>query len=114
MKPIYIVAMIFLGASMTALSASNNNNNGKLQAETVRKATLSIKQAPATPPVVNKKVNFSGSVVQGVRSGNILQMVNPFAPASYGYGELNVTRDTVTGDPSTHQVTGLKLFALDF
>jgi hypothetical protein len=113
MKPIYFAALIFLGAGMTALPASNNNNNGKLQAETLRKATLSVKQASNTQ-AVNKKVSFSGSVVQGVRSGNLLQMVNPFAPASYGYGEENVTRDPVPGDPSTHQVTGLKLFALDF
>ena len=60
--------------------------------------------APLAPRV-------DGSVVRAVRSGNPLQMVNPFAPAEYGDGR-DVTRHE-TDDPD-QRPQGLKLFAIEF
>ncbi len=51
---------------------------------------------------------FSGIVVEAVKKGNPLQLVNPLAPPQYGSPDANIVRD-----PTWHR-TGLKLFAIRF
>jgi len=52
-----------------------------------------------------------GSVVRAARSGNPLQMINPFAPKEYGDGR-DVTRHEP--DDAFQRPEGLKLFVADF
>jgi hypothetical protein len=53
-------------------------------------------------------VEYSGIFVQVVRN-NPLQLINPFAPASYGDGEVNIVRN-----PATKKAAGLKAFQITF
>ena len=52
-----------------------------------------------------------GVVVRAIRSGNPLQMINPFAPASYGDG-----RDVTRREPSDpyQRPQGIKLATVEF
>ena len=52
---------------------------------------------------------YSGIAVQTAKSRNPLQMINPFAPASYGSGVANTVPDARSG-----RADGLKVFAIGF
>lgn len=53
-------------------------------------------------------IEYSGIFVQAAKS-NPLQLINPFAPATYGNGEANVVRNLIT-----REVEGLKLWRISF
>ncbi len=57
------------------------------------------------------RVTADGSVVRAVRSGQPLQMVNPFAPANFGDGSDMVQRDPADPD---QRPRGFKLLAFQF
>ena len=57
------------------------------------------------------RVTTDGSVVRAVRSGQPLQMVNPFAPANFGDGSDMVRREPE--DPE-QRPRGFKLLAFQF
>jgi hypothetical protein len=59
--------------------------------------------------IIGKKFVFRGALVQLVKADNPLQLFNPFAPAEYGSGEQNLTRDLKSGKPF-----GLTLFSIGF
>lgn len=64
---------------------------------------------PNTIQGANPAVTFSGIIPQAVKTRNPLQLINPFAPASYGNAADNLDRDIITGRPN-----GLKFFSLGF
>jgi hypothetical protein len=52
----------------------------------------------------------SGVIPRAIRGGNLLQMLNPFAPAKYGTAEENVSLDPeVPG-----KVNGINFFSVSF
>ena len=59
--------------------------------------------------IVGRRVTYSGIAVQAIKAENPLQLLNPAAPEKYGNGE-----DSVTRDPQTKRVNGLKLFSIEF
>ena len=59
--------------------------------------------------IVKGRLTYSGIAVAAFKTDNLLQMVNPFAPARYGSGEGNVLRDFKTA-----KVSGWKLFSIRF
>ena len=58
--------------------------------------------------ITRGKLTFSGIGIEIVKMPNPLQLLNPFAPAEYGSGEINLVRDP-GGHPS-----GLKFFSIQF
>ena len=54
-----------------------------------------------------RRVVYSGSVVQAIKTHNPLQLINPFAPASAGSGEANTCVD-----PKTGAAAGFKLISI--
>jgi hypothetical protein len=69
--------------------------------------------APASANQVNeirrRRAVYSGSVVQVIKTRRLLELVNPFAPASAGSGAPNTAFDPITGKP-----VGLKLVAVSY
>jgi hypothetical protein len=55
------------------------------------------------------KVTLSGSLVEAAKVDNRLQLINPWAPREYGESQDNATFDVIN-----RQVTGWKLFAIEF
>ena len=59
--------------------------------------------------IVKGNFTYSGIAVAALKTDNLLQLVNPFAPARYASGEDNVLRDLKTA-----RVSGWKLFSIRF
>jgi len=55
------------------------------------------------------KITLSGSLVEAVKVENPLQLINPWAPREYGESQDNATFSLIT-----NQVTGWKLFSIEF
>lgn len=68
-------------------------------------------QLPEVKPneIRTPAISADGIAVQAVKSGNLLQLINPFAPARYGKAEDNVVQDDVTG-----RIVGLKFLSIHF
>ena len=54
-------------------------------------------------------LTYSGAAVQAAHSRHPWQLLNPFAPASYGSGVVNTDYE-----PGTARATGVRLFTLSF
>lgn len=65
----------------------------------------------ASPLSRDGRISVDGSVARGIRSGQPLQMVNPFAPANYGDGSDMVRREP---DDPDGRPRGFKLLAFEF
>jgi hypothetical protein len=76
-----------------------------------------VNQAAALKPALKPNeiagtrpdVTYSGVLVQVKKTDNPLQLINPFAPARYGSGDQNFSRD-VTG----RGAGGLKFFSMGY
>lgn len=55
------------------------------------------------------KVTLSGSMVEAVKTRNPVQLVNPWAPPEYGESQDNAAFNVIN-----NQVTGWKLFSIEF
>jgi hypothetical protein len=55
------------------------------------------------------KITLSGSLVEAAKVKNRLQMINPWAPREYGESQDNATFGVIN-----NQVTGWKLFSIEF
>lgn len=67
-------------------------------------------RAMPTPPPVSVRPKIEGAVPRGVRGGNPLQMLNPWAPARYGTWVENTSFDPdIPG-----KWKGIKLFEIIF
>lgn len=77
----------------------------------------SVKEPDLTPVLTLEKPNelrlgkvtLSGSLVEAAKVENPLQMINPWAPREYGESQDNATFSLIT-----NQVTGWKIFAIEF
>ena len=100
--------VIFAGIALLAGSALAQ---GDIRTPVVRRQAL---------PPVNRAAETEGGLQRGVRVGNPLQMLNPFAPAEYGDGTDFVTvRDEGPStlrqhDRSRTHPVGLRLFSIAF
>ena len=59
--------------------------------------------------IVKGNVTYNGSVVEAFKVDHPLQLINPFAPATYGGADDNVLHEPMTGRPA-----GLNLFSIRF
>ena len=103
--------------AQSATASKTSRNNSTATAGTTTTGTITRrnganigKRGPATP-VTLQPSQVDGVVPRLIRSGNPLQMINPFAPASYGDGR-DVTRREA-GDPY-QRPQGIKLATIEF
>ncbi len=71
--------------------------------------TIPIAPPQGTNRIVRKQITYSGALIQLYKTDNPLQLLNPFAPASYGSGYANLSIDPVTKKPA-----GIALFSINF
>jgi len=83
----------------------------KLERETIRRAREALAIAKPEQPgrIVGKKFSFSGVAVKIWTADNKLQLLNPWAPETYGSGEDNLDHDLLTGKPA-----GVNVFCIRF
>ena len=89
-------------SSASALHAQTTTNIVKQRRQPIiRNTTSAVVVAPSV----------RGVIPQASRSGSPLQMINPFAPASYGSGAENTRREP--NDPYG-RAQGIKLVSIEF
>lgn len=82
------------------------------------RAPLQPRQQVSVPPIAPRIIR-EGSINRGLRKGNLLQMVNPFAPRDFGTG-AEFVEDRQNDpflrprDPSREHPIALRLFAFEF
>ncbi len=62
-----------------------------------------------TESSLTRHATYGGIAHDAVQSHNPLQLINPLAPAEYGWAEQNLSQDIITGKAS-----GLKIFSINF
>ncbi len=109
MKRMFI---LLAGAAMLtsgALAArAQDSMESQLSARLGKASELSSREVKANE-IVKGNVAYSGIVVEAIKTDNLLQLFNPFAPAKYGSAEDNTLDDVATGKPRAW-----KLFSIRF
>ena len=79
--------------------------------EVIEPAFTALPQLSQKPPNQARCGSFTteGIAIQLAKTPNPLQLINPAAPADYGWTEANVVRD-----PINRRVSGLKIFSFRF
>ncbi len=79
------------------------------------------KKLEQTEPKIDEGSRTGGVIPRAVRSGNPLQLINPFAPAKYGNGSNMTTSATGQGSASSRVPPGdpgtaetFKIFSWEF
>jgi hypothetical protein len=107
--------MILLVAFFSLLNCSSwaQTNQAEIPKQNVvtpkSTATIPIVPPRGTNQIVRKQITYSGALVQVYKTDNPLQLINPFAPASYGSGYANLSIDLITKKPQ-----GIALFSVNF
>jgi len=109
MKTLMTLGLVFLAAGASAQAPGMDRNLN------TRATRLEREKVIVSPPENNKnkiahrRVTYSGIVVQTLKADKPLQLLNPVAPEEYGNGETSVTRE-----PKTGRVNGLRIFSIEF
>ena len=81
----------------------------------------SKKKLEQTEPKIDEGSRTGGVIPRAMRSGNPLQLINPFAPAKYGNGSNMTTSSTGQGSASSRVPPGdpgtpetFKIFSWEF
>ncbi len=117
MRSVIIIALTVLVASAAQAQVKGGQalkgQATRKEASSAAVVTKSEVQAGATNAVSrslkNPNIVYSGMGVQAVKSRAPLQLINPLAPANYGTGERNITRD-----PANGRVDGWNLLSISF
>ena len=73
------------------------------------KATAPSSNQVKPNEIVKGTITYSGIVVEALKTDNLVQLINPLAPAKYGSAEDNTIYDLSTG-----KARAWKLFAIRF
>ena len=100
--------------AQTATTTTTRTNRGTTVARTTSNTVTKNRRTVLTrtaQPAVTLAPRTDGVIPRAVRSGSPLQMINPFAPASYGGGQevANHAPADPYGKPQ-----GIKLATIDF
>ena len=101
-----------LPANTNTYTDTNTNTSalGETQFGSSFRTTVEPRLELAKPnEIVIGKFTLSGSLVEAVKTGHPLQLLNPLAPAEYGGPADNTVFNPIKG-----KVTGLKFFAIRF
>ena|ERR1700677_4844621 len=107
----FIILLVFLVAN--SMRGQSGSAGQEFKTPISKWAEESIDLKPALKPNeiagMRPDVTYSGILIQATKTDNPLQLINPFAPASYGNGADNLDRDIITGKD-----TGLKFFSINY
>jgi len=95
-------------ASSTQVARAQDAMESQLNARLARASALSLREVKPNE-VWRGDVAYSGIAVQVTKTGNLLQLFNPAAPAKYGSAEDNTLRDPITG-----RANAWKIFSIRF
>ncbi len=99
-----LAMLIASGLPVRAQDALESQVNARLDRA---RALSSLEVKPME--IINGKVTYSGIAVELLKADNLLELVNPLAPANYGSGEESILRD-----PHSGRVYAWKLLSIRF
>ena len=103
-------ALLLFGLGILASNAQQTPPSESLEALTVRRAEETALTNELKPNEIKAgPVSYSGIAVEVVKVDNLFELINPAAPAEYGFAEQNVVRD-----PADNKISGLKFFSIQF
>lgn len=108
MKACSVFIPLFIALTACAQPPGQQDSFETAVARRVRE-TPPVLELPKSNAITAGRVSYDGIAIEVVKVDNLAQLVNPAAPASYGFGEQNVLRDPING-----RVSGLKIFSLQF
>jgi hypothetical protein len=105
---------LFILYSALGLVAGNTEapwTNDSLESQTAKRAAETPLTLTEKKPneIKSGRYTLSGIAVQVATTDNVLQLINPFAPAEYGRAEQNVV-----WEPNSGKASGLKIFSIQF
>ena len=103
------VVLVLLAAGASAQAPGMDRNLNTRAARLEREKAMVAQPEKSKNQILGRRVTYSGIVVQAIKADNPLQLLNPAAPEEYGNGEESVTRE-----PKTGRVNGLKIFSIEF
>ncbi len=103
-----VIAIMVLGAS-AAQAQSKEQATSRFGTVTPGRAESRTTTNIVYRSVRNPTITYGGAVGQALKTRRPLQLINPFAPASYGSAMGNTSHDPLTG-----QADGLKIFSIGF
>lgn len=103
------LALVFLAACASAQSPGMDRNLDTHAARLEREKAMVAQPEKYNHKIRGRRVTYSGIVVQAIKANSPLQLLNPAAPEKYGNGENSVTRE-----PKTGRVNGLKILSIEF
>ena len=99
MKSVLHAAFLVLLAFSIPLQAQDGALTAPKRKEVQTTEAVKVKPSPIT---------IDGIVAQIFKNKQPLQLINPLAPAKYGSGDQNLSRDPVTGRPEGFIVLGIQ------
>jgi hypothetical protein len=97
MKRIYnLLAALAILAATAQPARAQDSLESQISAD-LSKASSRFSTGTKLNEIVRGNVTYSGIIVQVIKTDNLLQLVNPLAPAKYGSGNDNVMRGPATG-----------------
>ena len=109
---LFMVVVMAAGSAMAQPARENQTlkKSGKTETTAPPQREAPVLTRPVTTnTVVGRRATYSGVVVQVLHTDHPLQLLNPFAPESYGTGEGNLLRD-----PWKKNSDAIKLFSISF
>ena len=94
--------------SGTQLARAQDTLESDLNTRLGKAAAPSSNEAKANE-MMRGKITYSGIAVELLKTDNLLQLFNPFAPAKYGSASDNTIEDPASGKPRAW-----KLFSIEF
>jgi hypothetical protein len=109
----FIILLALLAAGSTKGQSGPVGQEFNTSSPNLADQTLELKPARAVKPNeiagTRANVSYSGIVPEVVKTDNPLQLINPWAPPEYGYGEQNLSLDI-----TPRHAPGLKLISVNF
>ncbi|MEZ5405328.1 MAG: hypothetical protein R3F23_03880 [Verrucomicrobiia bacterium] len=81
----------------------------EIETPKTKKKITPVEPSRAPNRIIGKRANYSGAIIQFIKTKPTWQAINPFAPKAYGAGYHNTTQDPYSGE-----IDGLKLFSIEF
>ena len=104
---LFIISLLSVASARAEDPLGGSAKDTRVTTPDKEKAQLLINKA-APNEIRGKKFKFRGALIQVIKSGNPLQLINPFAPAEYGSGYDNVVRDPIDG-----KATGISALSIE-
>jgi hypothetical protein len=102
---------LFFALGIITAHAESTGPSEPMEAKTERRIEATPLTLEESKPneIKTGSISYSGAAVELIKFKNPFQLINPFAPAQYGWAE-----DNVVLEPMSSEAPGIKIFSIQF